>query len=224
MENSLKEQLAVACAALKPHVEGQSLLSEASRKIASEIRRLQGVKQLADTAAEAAAQVSARRHLGEATDSEAEEARAAADAAAAEADGADRAIAQLNRENELVHARYQAAVPQGVAAQNVCNHLRAAILLEEADRAALEYIAAVKAMCESLVKVLGCSKAIERIPGVQGFAPRPVEHLTLPAFPSLASFRPSPHQSFVVNVGSIASVNEAADEVTRRLRADGVQL
>ena len=224
MPTTLKEQLAAACAAFKPHAEEQTRLSEASAKINAEIRRLQKLKRDAEEAAEHSAQVGARRLLGEATDEEAQAARDASEAASREAEGVDRALAQLNREHELVHVRYQAAVPQGVAAQNVCNQLRAAILMEEADRAAEEYVAAAKAMCDALVKVLGCSKAMERVPGGQGFAPRPVERVELPAFPALTTFRPSPHQSFVVAVGSPSSVGEAADSVLRRLRAEGVQL
>jgi hypothetical protein len=224
MDNSLKEQLAAANAAFQPHVEEQTRLSEASRKIGDEIRRLQGLKREAEAAAEASAQVSARRHLGEATDAEADAARAEADRAAAEAEGADRAITQLNRENELVNARFQASIPQAAAAQNVCNQLRAAVLLEDADRAAVEYLESVQAMGAALVRLLGYSKALERIQGAQPFAQRVTERIELPAFPALAAFRPNPHGSFAMLFGDAASVGAEADRVLRGLREEGVHI
>ena len=75
MPTTLKEQLAAACAAFKPHAEEQTRLSEASAKINAEIRRLQKLKRDAEEAAEHSAQVGARRLLGEATDEEAQAAR-----------------------------------------------------------------------------------------------------------------------------------------------------
>ena len=221
MEQTLKEQLAAAHAEFQVIGQQQKKLSDASSRINGEIRRLSALKQSASTANEEAAQVSARRLLGEATDAEAARARAAAESAVAEASGADREIAQLQREAELIHGRYMDAVAPGTSAQAVCNQIRGAILHESANEAAVEYIEAMAKARDALTKVFGHAKALSRIKDVEPFVRYFHAAVEFPAFPTLPAFRPSPHQKLAVAVGVNGDVDGAADALIAALRADG---
>lgn len=221
MEQSLKEQLAAAHAELQSIGHEQQKRSEASSKVNGEIARLNALK--ADTAAadEHAAQISARRHLGEATDAEAKAARDAAESAAAAAAGAERAIVQLQREAELVHGRYMDTIAPGTAAQAVCNQLRAAVLYESANQAVVEYLEAASTLREKLQVLVGHAKALERIKGAEPFTRQFHVALDVPAFPTLAAFRPHPHHRLQLAIGMNGDVERAADAIVSKLRDDG---
>lgn len=221
MEQSLKEQLAAAHAELQRCGAEQKRLSTASTEINDEIRRLTDLKKAADSAQEEAAQVSARHLIGEATDDELARARDVEERAAAAASGADRLIAQRQRASELIHERYMAAVAPGTAAQNVCNQFRAAILHKSADESAAEYIDAVGAARDALVKLLGHAKALSRVQGAEPFVSYFHAKMDLPAFPNLQAFRPNPHHRLDVTVGLNGDVDAAADKIVGKLRADG---
>ena len=221
MEHTLKEQLAAAHADVQRCGAEQQKLSAASATINNKIRELSALKEAVASAQEEAAQVSARRLIGEATDEEAADARHAADRAAGDAAGAERLIAQLQREAELIHERYMAAVPPGTAAQNVCNQLRASILLESADEAAVEYLEAVAVARDKLAKLFGHAKAMNRIHGAEPFVRYFHAALELPAFPMLRAFRPNPHNKLTLTVGLGSDVDAAADGIIGKLRDDG---
>ena len=221
MEQSLKEQLAAAHAEFQAVAQEQQKRADANTKVNGEIARLNGLKAASAAADEHAAQVSAQRHLGEATDAEAQVARQAADDAAAAGAGAERAIIQLQREAELVHGRYMDTMAPGNAAQNICNHLRSAVLHESANEAAVEYINAVGAARDALVKLVGHAKALSRIQGAQPFVPFFHAKMDLPAFPALQAFRPSPHHRLEVSVGINGDVERAADAIVSKLKDDG---
>jgi hypothetical protein len=221
MEQSLKEQLAAAHAELQAVAQEQQKRADANTKVNAEIARLDGLRAASAAADEHAAQVSARRHLGEATDAEAHAARQAADGAAAAAAGAERAIIQLQREAELVQSRYMDAIAPGEAAQNVCNQLRSAVLHESANEAAVEYINAVAAARDALVKLIGHAKALSRIQGAQPFVSFFHAKMDVPAFPALHAFRPNLHHRLDVSVGVNGDVERAADSIVSKLRDDG---
>ena len=224
MQSSLYEQLAAAQATLKTHADTQQKLSQAQARAGTEIRRLEKLKVVAKEKAEAAAQVGARRLMGEATDKEAEDAAQAAHDALLEAAGVDHAVNRLNRESELVSERYQAAVPEAVAAQNVCNQIRVAILLESADEAAAVYLQAANAMRDALVTLLAHAKALERVQPNTAFTVQYPHSVDVPAFPTLNAFKPNPHWRMALPVGDAAKLTAAADAVMRKLGTDGKPL
>lgn len=220
MQTSLKEQLAAAQFEVRAQADVQKKLSEASAKIAAEIRRVGGLKRTADALTEEAAQVGARRILGEATDAEAEAANARAAQARADAAGADTVIAQLNRENELVSQRYQSVVPAAQVAQNVCNQIRAAMVRESAEAAAAEYVAAANALGLALRKVVAHAKALATIPEAGNFAPWTPAAVEVPAFPELAAFGGNPLRKLVIAVGNPDQVQAETSAILRSLSAE----
>ena len=219
MNTTLQEQLVAAQAEVKTHADEQTKLSQASAKIVTAIQAVEARKRAAHEATENAAQIGARRILGEASDRDAELANAAAAAARAAAAGADEAIAQLNRENELISARYQASVPRAAAAQNVCNQLRAAVITDAANCAAQEYMAAARAMADALVKLLAHARALDRIPNSSNFAPYRPQVVELPAFPGLKAFDGQAGHRLVIGVSDAATLDHEANAVLRRTDA-----
>lgn len=210
MDVTLSQQLSQAQAALKAQADDQNKMAKASGKITAEIRRITDLKRAAVDAAEAAAQVGARRLLGEATAAEAEDAKEAATNARFAAAGADEAIAQLNREAELVSQRYHATISGVTAAQNVCNQIQAAMIVESANASAAEYLATAQAMAAALLKLVAHAKALERIQGATTFAAWVPSTVEVPAFPGLDAFKGSPHHKLSLPVANDAQHLSAA--------------
>ena len=221
MQSTLYEQLAAAQAIVKAHGDTQEKLSAALARSGAETRRLEALKKVAVDAAEHAAKIGALFHMGEATDKDVKAANEAAHDAMVTAGGADHAIKRLNREAELISERYHASHPAAVAAQEVCNQLRAHILLESTNEAAVKYRAAVTATHGALVHLLGHEEALKRTGTGSSFTPRYPHGLEVPAFPSLPAFAGNLGWSLVMPVGSLAA---AADAVMRSLGTNGKPL
>lgn len=224
MQSNLREQLATAQATVKTHADNQKMLSTAQARAGNEARRLEAMKKVAVEAAEQAAQVGAAFHMGEATERDVKKANEAAHDAMVAAGGADHAIKRLNREAELISERYHASHPDAVAAQNVCNQIRAAILLESADEAAMTYLEKARAMRDALFELMAHGKALERVQESASFTQHYPQVVQVPSFPGLNAFKPNQQWQMALPVNDVAKLMAAADAVMRKLGTDGKSL
>lgn len=198
MDNAIINNLQAAIAAAQAEADGLQSLSDASAKIQKGINEQRAIAAAAEAATTRAAELSAKRYFGEATDADVEAATKAANAAGVQAQSAALIIEQLERQLQIVNQRYSAAHAGFQRAQDFVNDCREAAILGAADDVAGEYIDAIVAARSALLRLLGHSKALEsmramRRPGeaVSGFTDRYVFDFPLPGFmlPAFATRR-----------------------------------
>lgn len=198
MDNAIINNLQAAITTAQAEAEGLQSLSDASAKIQKGINEQRAIAAAAESAATRAAELSAKRYFGEATDAEVKAATQAASDAGIQAQSAALVVEQLERQLQIVNDRYAAAHVGFQRAQDNVNGCREAAILNAADDVAGEYIDAIVAARAALLRLLGHSKALERVravrrPGeaVTGFTDRYVFDFPLPGFvlPAFATRR-----------------------------------
>jgi hypothetical protein len=227
MDKAIINNLKEAQAAAQAEVQALQGLSDASAKIQQGISEQRAIRAQAEAASTLAAELSAKRYFGEATDAEVAAATKAASDAGIQAQSAALIIEQLERQLEIINQRYATAHAVFQRAQANVNGCREAAVLGAADDVADEYIDAVVAARAALLRLLGHSKALEMVramlrPGqtVSGFTDRYVFEFPLPGFtlPAFATRRDE------LQAWGLDEVAEAGRKAAQELKEAGIPL
>ena len=227
MDKTIVKNLKEALNAAQTEAQGLQPLSDASAKIQQGINEQRAIQAQAEAATTRAAELSAKRYFGEATDAEVEAATKTANEARIQAQSAALNVEQLERQLEIVNQRYATAHAGFQRAQENANVCREAAILGAADDVASEYIDAVVAARAALLRLLGHSKALEMArtkhrPGhpASGFTDRYIFEFPLPGFilPSFATRRDE------LQAWGMPDVTAAASEAAQELQAAGIPL
>ena len=111
-------------------------------------------------------------------------------------------------------------VPDGMAAQNIVNQLRASAILESADDASVAYLEACEAMGEALITLLAHSKALAKISPEHAFTQFYPQAVEVPVFQNLPAFEKFPHHRVAIYVNDPAQLARAADAVMLKSSPD----